>query len=155
MARLSVLRPRSSRVATYVDTSVWCAYCFNEEDAEKAVHWLGNVAMENVGTAWWTRTEFESALALQMRKKALNEQQAKRSRKLFDDLMAMVVGLNVIEADFLEAAHSCKLHASKLRAADALHLAVAGRHGCGALATLDKDMRDNALRLGLQLVEFE
>ena len=152
MAALSALRPRSSRVATYVDTSVWCAYCFNEEDAEKAVQWLGSVEMENVGTAWWTRTEFESALALQLRKKALNEQQAKRSRKLFDNLMAMVVGLNVVEADFLEAAHSCKLYASKLRAGDALHLAVAGRHGCTALATLDKDMRGNAHRLGLEVV---
>ncbi len=151
---MAMASTRAARFATYVDTSVWCAYCFNDEDAEKAVQWLANVDMTKVGTAWWTRTEFESALALQLRKKALNESQANRSRKLFADLMAMVVELNVIREDFLEAAKSCSEHVSRLRAADALHLAIAGRHGCKAVATLDKDMRKNALRLGLEVIDL-
>ena len=154
MAALTMASPPAVRFATYVDTSVWCAYCFNDQDAEKAVEWLANADMAQVGTAWWTRTEFESALALQVRKKALNESQARRSRKLFDDVMSMVVELNVMKDDYVEAANSCMDHASRPRAADALHLAIAGRHRCRAVATLDKDMRKNAIRLGLEVIDL-
>ena len=29
--------PAAPRAITYIDTSVWCAYCFNEPEAPEAV----------------------------------------------------------------------------------------------------------------------
>ena len=143
------------RSYTYVDTSVWCAYCFNEKDSERAIDWLGNVDLSLVGTSWWTETEFVSALGIQCRKKALTAHQARLAHARFADLLAMVTRLNVLEQDYLLASEYCIDSAHGLRGGDALHLAIAKRHGCTTVATLDKDMQANAKRLGLKLIELK
>lgn len=140
---------------TYIDTSVWCAYCFNEKDSERAIDWLGNVDLSLAGTSWWTETEFASALGIQCRKKALTPHQARLAHARFADLLAMVTRLNVLEQDYLRASDYCIDSSYGLRGGDALHLAIAQRHGCTAVATLDKDMQANAKRLGLKLIELK
>lgn len=147
------MRARSE--AVYVDSSVWCAYCFNQSDSAGAMNWLAEVDMSRVGTAWWTETEFASALGIQMRKKALNVAQAKRARAMFGDLMDMARRLNVVEADFLQAAQWTAQAGWGLRGGDALHLAVAQRHGCTVLASLDIRMCECAASLGLKLVDLK
>lgn len=139
---------------TYVDTSVWCAYCFNEQGSEQAVEWFGETDLSVVGTSWWTQTEFSSALAIQVRKKALSRKQAELARERFSEVLDMVTLLNVSQQDFQEAATSCADTAGNLRGGDALHLAIAQRHGCTAIATLDTRMQANAKRLGLKLIEW-
>ena len=62
--------------------------------------------------------------------------------------------LDVIADDYLYAAELCRTSPAKLRAGDALHLAVALRHNCQALASLDNDMNVAARHLGLQLTAF-
>ena len=109
---------------------------------------------ENVGTSWWTQVEFASALGIQVRKKALNKAQCARAHKRFEDVLDMVNRLNVVEQDFLEAMAYCEDVNTGLRGGDALHLAVAQRHGCTRLATLDTQMQANARRLGLDIVKF-
>lgn len=141
--------------ATYVDTSVWCAYCFNEQGSERAVDWLGEADLSTVGTSWWTQVEFASALAIQMRKKALSRRQADAARDRFAEVLDMVTRLNVQEQDYLEAAVYCAQTDHGLRGGDALHLAIAQRHGCTLLATLDIQMQANAKRLGLKLIELK
>jgi uncharacterized protein len=144
-------RPRS----TYVDTSVWCAYCFNEESSEQAVAWLSEVDLSQVGASWWVQTEFESALGIQVRKGALSKRQAEMARQKFAEVLTMVRALNVIEQDFAEAAKSCQDAASGLRGGDALHLVVAQRHGCTSLASLDTKMQANAQQLGFKLIDWQ
>lgn len=146
------LKPRFE--ATYVDTSVWCAYGFNQAESAQAIEWLQTADLTRLGTAWWAETEFASALGIQMRKKALNAAQARRAQERFADLMAAVNRLNVIQADFIEAARWAAQPAHGLRGGDALHLAVAQRHGCKAVATLDAAMQANARRLGFRTVSF-
>lgn len=140
--------------ATYVDTSVWCAYCFNEEGGAQAIDWMATADMTRLGSAWWTETEFASALSIQVRKKALSGARLQAAKTRFLEAMDMVNRLNVIEADFLEAAAWVANPASGLRGGDALHLAVAQRHGCKVVAALDQGMKDNARKLGFQVVDF-
>ncbi|MDF1486429.1 type II toxin-antitoxin system VapC family toxin [Ramlibacter sp. H39-3-26] len=140
--------------ATYVDTSVWCAYCFNGPGSERAVAWLGQTDLSQAGTSWWTQTEFASALGILLRRKAFTRKQAQAARERFAELLDMVTRLNVLEQDYHEAAAHCTDAASNLRGGDALHLAIAQRHGCTALATLDAHMQASAERLGLKLIEW-
>lgn len=148
-----MVRKRSD--AVYVDASVWCAYCFNQRESAGALRWLSEVDLTLVGTAWWTETEFASALGIQVRKKALNLAQAKRARALFEDLMGIAHRLNVIEADFMQAAQWTAQANLGLRGGDALHLAVAQRHGCTVLASLDNKMCECAKALGLKMVDLK
>jgi uncharacterized protein len=146
------LKPRFE--ATYVDTSVWCAYCFNEEGGEQVIDWLAAADMTRLGSAWWAETEFASALSIQVRRKALTGRHLQSAKARFLEAMGMVNRLNVIEADFLEAAAWVADPASGLRGGDALHLAVAQRHGCKVVATLDQGMKDNARKLGFEVPDF-
>lgn len=119
------------------------------------MRWLSECDLSHVGTAWWTETEFASALGIQLRKRALNLTQARGANSLFGDLMNMVHRLNVIEADFVQAAQWAAQVSWGLRGGDALHLAVAQRHGCTALASLDFKMCECAEKLGLKLVDLK
>ena len=152
MASRTRTRQPQSR-ATYVDTSVWCAYCFNEAESERMVQWLAETDMLRLGASWWSDTEFASALSIQLRRKALASRQSVAARERYAELMDMVLRLNVIEADFIEAAAAC-LRVNRLRGGDALHLAIAQRHGCSALATLDNDMQVAARAMGFEVIEW-
>jgi predicted nucleic acid-binding protein len=88
-----------------------------------------------------------------VRSKSLKVPQARLAQERYAESMDMVRRLNVIEADFREAASAC-LRVEKLRGGDALHLAIAQRHGCTALATLDKDMQTVAQKMGFELAEW-
>ena len=152
MASRTRTRQPQSR-ATYVDTSVWCAYCFNEAESERTVQWLAEADMLRLGASWWSDTEFASALSIQLRRKALASRQSVAARERYAELMDMVRRLNVIEADFIEAAAAC-LRVNRLRGGDALHLAIAQRHGCSALATLVNDMQVAARAMGFEVIEW-
>ena len=152
MASRTRTRQPQSR-ATYVDTSVWCAYCFNEAESERTVQWLAEADMLRLGASWWSDTEFASALSIQLRRKSLASRQSVAARERYAELMDMVRRLNVIEADFIEAAAAC-LRVNRLRGGDALHLAIAQRHGCSALATLDNDMQVAARAMGFEVIEW-
>ncbi len=145
---------RKAGDAIYVDTSVWCAYCFNQVEAPEALTWLEGVDLIDVASSWWVVTEFCSALGIQRRRNNLNKAQALASHALFDDLMAAAQRLSVTESDFAQAAEWCAHAGVKLRGGDALHLAVAKRNGCSALATLDKEMQAQAQAMGMKVVEW-
>ena len=83
-----------------------------------------------------------------------NVAQARAARAAFAQLMDMARRLNVVEQDFLQAAEWCATPGGKLRGGDALHLAIAQRHGCTHLASLDKDMQAAAQQQRMKLVEW-
>jgi len=139
---------------TYIDTSVWCAYCFNEPEAPEAVRWLAEAELDRTATAPWTHAEFASAAGIKRRAKGQSAQAVARARRAFESAVAMAHSLAVADDDFLYAAELCRSTSVKLRAGDALHLAVALRHNCGALASLDRDMTDAARHLGLHVTVF-
>ena len=142
------------RKTAYIDTSVWCAFAFNEREMPGAALWVAGLDMDLAASSAWARTEFYSASQVKMRNKGETQAGVKRAAKAFEGAYAMAHGLRVIEADFEHAAQLCR-DIQKLRAGDALHLAIATRHGCTALASLDKDMNQAAKAAGLELIAFE
>ena len=143
------------RPQTYIDTSVWCAFCFNELEAPGARDWLAQASLDHAATAVWTHTEFASAAALKLRAKGQSTAAVAQAVKTFEDAVAMTHSLDVIYDDFLYAAELCGNSETGLRAGDALHLAVALRRDCKFLASLDKAMNASAKQLGLKLVKFD
>lgn len=144
---------RGGKIA-YIDTSVWCAYAFNEREMPAATLWLAQQDMDLAASSAWARTEFYSACQVKVRNKGETLAGVNRAAKAFEAAYSMACGLKVVEGDFEHAAELCRT-GKNLRAGDALHLAIALRHGCKLLASLDKDMNGAATLAGLQLVEFE
>lgn len=144
---------------TYIDTSVWCAFCFNEQEVPGAKDWLAHAGLDESATAVWTRTEFASAAAAKLRSSAPSNKRGKtavnQAIKTFEGAVSMTHQIEVIHDDFLYAAELCNTSTTGLRAGDALHLAVALRADCKFLASLDKVMNESALQLGLELVKFD
>ncbi len=147
------MSPPASRM-TYVDTSVWCAYCYNEPESPGAVRWLAEAELDRTATALWTHAEFASASGIKLRDKGEGRDRVAKAWHAYDAAVAMTNQLDLIADDYLYAAELCRTSPGKLRAGDALHLAVALRHNCQALASLDNDMNVAARHLGLQLTAF-
>lgn len=146
-------RPRHPAL-TYIDTSVWCAYCFNEPEAPEAVQWLAQAELDRAAISPWVYTEFASASAIKQRLKGQTSAVIERARQAFEAAVVMAQPLQLTQDDFLQAADLCTARGLRLRAGDALHLAVALRHRCRALATLDQDMTTVARHLGLEPTVF-
>ena len=140
---------------TYIDTSVWCAFCFNEIEVPAAKHWLANAELDDAATAVWTLTEFASAASQKLRAKNRNKASVAQAVKSFDNVVSMTHQFDVMADDFLYAAELCSTSRTGLRAGDALHLAVALRRDCKFLASLDNVMNESAVQLGLKLVKFD
>ena len=142
------------RKTTYIDTSLWCAFAFNEAETPNATQWLAHADMDLAASSAWAHAEFYSACQVKLRSKGASQASVNRAAKAFEGAYAMAHGLRVIEADFEHASQLCRA-VKNLRAGDALHLAIATRHGCAALASLDRNMNDAARAAGLELVAFE
>lgn len=138
----------------YLDTSFAVAAFTAEEKTYLAQDWIGQHADQELYISDWTRTEFSSALSIKIRTEALSI--ANRAKVLADWHMFETGSLGhigVISEDFLTATRFADRYDLSLRASDALHLAVAYRAGL-SLVTFDKRMREAALNLGVQAVEF-
>jgi len=104
-------------------------------------------------SATWCVTEFGSALGMKQRIAQLDAAQAQQAWDRFQRLVANDLRLLPVEpADFHRAALLTLDATSGIRAGDALHLACAERAGARSLATLDKVMAGNALRVKLKPV---
>ena len=143
-----------ARKTAYIDTSVWCAFAFNEREMPGVALWLAQSDMNLAASSAWARAEFYSASQIKVRKKGETQAGVNRAAKAFEAAYEMAHGLRVIEADFEQASQLCR-EVKNLRAGDALHLAIALRHGCASLASLDNDMNEAAKAVGLELVAFE
>ncbi len=143
-----------TQALTYIDTSVWCAYCFNEPETPAAARWLAEAELDRTATALWTHTEFSSAAGIKLRSKGQTRTAVARAHQAFESAVAMAHPLDVVTEDFLYAAELCRTSPVKLRASDALHLAIALHHNCRTLASLDRDMTVAARHLGLHVTDF-
>ena len=63
--------------------------------------------------------------------------------------------LNIDNRDFVQAAALCLKIKSNLRSRDALHLTAASRLQITQLATLDQDISQNALEMGMQVLNYD
>lgn len=138
----------------YADTSALVAL-FAKESAAHAIRlWLENES-NVLCSADWCVTEVSSALSTKVRSNALTQQDADFAWETFEQsCQGDLELLPVLPQDFSHAAQLCRVAASRLRAGDALHLAVALRQNCQQLLSFDRNLNINAQATGLKLVSL-
>jgi len=135
----------------YLDTSVAVSLMVPEPGTADVKPWFAGLSEIPV-SGDWLLTEFNSAISIKVRSGELSEVNAKAVRKEFEMLAAS--GLRIVPVSrsaFRDAADLAKQHGHRLRAGDALHLAVAREIDAKSIATLDTVMSSNAKRLKMKV----
>jgi hypothetical protein len=134
----------------YFDTSFLVPLVLPEATSEKIARFVGGLPMEKLTVSHWTRVEFSSLLAREVRMGGLEAKAAMRADDQFEEIVdeSFVVLLPNVE-DFSLAREFLRSHDTGLRAGDAFHLAIAKNHGAEAIYSLEKTMLKAGKRLGL------
>ena len=136
-----------------LDTSVLVAAFTHERDTAKVQTWMALNDVDCFISAW-NLTEFASALAIKVRQGHLTMGDGLRAQTSFNVYVNTIAFVLPIERRHMEvAADLCANPALIIRAADALHLAVALEVGAG-LATLDAQLGRATQALGLTTAEI-
>lgn len=138
----------------YLDTSVLVGMLCPEPHTPALQRWYANSEGIELVSTPWNRTELASALAIKQRTRQLGAAEVSLASAKGKEVLATTRCVPLQATDFDEAATFCENAASSLRAADALHLAVALRMGCSAMATLDEVLQKAARKQGLKIVKF-
>ena len=137
----------------YCDTSLLVACLTAEAQTAQVQRWLGAQVPGMLGGSGWTIAEFSRALAIKLRAGELSaEQRADVMTHWRHMLSANLVTIPVPHAAYDLAARLADRHELKIRAGDALHLAIVSLAGL-PLATLDRVMADAAVAVGVALRE--
>ncbi|MGP9822676.1 type II toxin-antitoxin system VapC family toxin [Salinarimonas sp. NSM] len=137
-------------MSVYLDTSVVVAALTKESATARIQHYIAQIDVGALLVSDWVVTEFASALAMKTRTGYLGIDDRRRASDAFDRLLLdSFVRLSVRAADFSRAADLVASDALGLRAADALHLAIADRVGA-ELLTLDRKLAGSAAALGMR-----
>jgi hypothetical protein len=132
----------------YLDTCVLLALLTPEVHSAAASAFLEQAA-ESLAISLWSATELHSALALKVRTGALSATDADRVLEVFESSLAPGLLWLDLEADDFRNANAClRGWSTSLRAADALHLAIASGRGA-TLCSLDAPFVQAAQQLGL------
>lgn len=137
----------ASAPGVYLDTSFLLPYYISEATSNAVDHVL--TSLNNIFVSTWTRVEFTSALARQVRMGGFDSQQAQVYLEAFDqDLQQSYHLLTLHNSDYTLATHLLLRHPTLgLRAGDALHLAVTINHEL-TLYSLDTTFINAAHHLG-------
>jgi predicted nucleic acid-binding protein len=131
----------------YFDTSFLAPLILEESTSAKIEAFFAKLPAGELYLSHWTRVEFSSLIAREVRMGGLAESDALLAVGQFDELVAgsfhvLVPGV----ADYELAKAYIQHFATKLRAGDALHLAIANNHHAKTFYTLDEGLL-NAARL--------
>ena len=137
-------------MTAYLDTSVVVPLFLDDDHSPKARAWAN--AGRHVALSAWTVTEFSSALSHQVRMDRITASERVGLERVFDGWVGKGRMIDFKADRFNEARRLLQRHA-RLRAPDALHLAIA-RHEGLPLATLDDDMREAAVFEGMEVIEL-
>jgi predicted nucleic acid-binding protein len=128
----------------YLDSSVLVCL-FSSEDRTHAIQaWREELRCEDMRMSEWNVTEFYSAMSFKRRTAQMSVEQRHHAEALFRNYLKNYPAvLAVSTANFRRAATIAGRDDINIRAADALHLAIAEKYRA-KLCTLDKKMHEAA-----------
>jgi uncharacterized protein len=136
----------------YVDTSALVPVFIREPKSEAVIGWIESSG-ERLAISEWSLVEFASAAAIKVRTGQTAANLAKQATVRVREFaqkhcMVAVPG----REEFRRAAELLSNDALKLRAGDALHLAIAASLGAQGILCLDGAMIESAKSLGMNAV---
>ncbi|HEV7207904.1 MAG TPA: type II toxin-antitoxin system VapC family toxin [Mycobacteriales bacterium] len=136
----------------YLDSSLAVTLITAEAHTAATQAWLVRQEPALLAVSDWVVTEVASALSLKQRTGELDDASRQRALRTFDRLVRSSFHLlDVPRSAFHSAADMVRRPELGVRAADALHLAVA-RHHDARLCTRDSRQADAGRRLGLDVL---
>jgi predicted nucleic acid-binding protein len=129
----------------YFDTSFLAPLILEEATSTKIEALFAKLPVGELYVSHWTRVEFASLIAREVRKGGFAESDALLAIAQFDELVTdsfQIVTPGI--ADYELAKATIQHFATKLRAGDALHLAIASNHGAQTFYTLDEGLLNAA-----------
>ena len=136
-------------MALYADTCILLPLFFRDASTEAALAWLEETGSETILISPWTRTEFASAAGIMARRGEISADLHREGLERFDRLISARIAVEPINsADFERARNWIADFRSRLRAGDALHLAVCARLNA-RLCTADTALARAASQAGV------
>ena len=136
----------------YIDTSALVPVFIREPKSEAVIGWLESSG-QRLAISEWSLVEFASAVAIKVRTGQaapnLAKQVATRVREFAQKHCTVAVPGR---EEFRRAAELAGENTLKLRAGDALHLAIAASLGAQGILCLDDAMIESAKSLGMKVV---
>jgi uncharacterized protein len=125
----------------YFDTSFLAPLIIPEATSGKVAAFVRRLPAEEFTVSHWTRVEFSSLIAREVRMGGLDVQAATRADARFEAMVDESFSVLLPNADdFALAKRYLGRFETRLRAGDALHLAVANNHHALAIYSLDKTL---------------
>lgn len=132
----------------YLDTSPLVSAVSSEEATARVHDWLAQQA-DNLAISDWTVLEFASAAAAKQRGGEITATDRSQALTWFEQFKDDTAELWAVRTTaFRRATELINVVGVKVRAADALHLAIAEEHGA-TLCTLDKEQAEAGEAAGI------
>jgi uncharacterized protein len=135
----------------YLDTSVVLPLFVSEPGADAVRRWFAALPADELTISDWTTTEFVSAIGIKVRthhlERPIAEEIVRTFYRLADDSLSVLVP---DRDDFLLSSRYLERFELGLRAGDALHLAIASRHGARKVYSFDRVLIKSAQKLRIK-----
>jgi uncharacterized protein len=136
----------------YIDTSALVPVFIREPKSEAVIGWLESSG-ERLAISEWSLVEFASAAAIKVRSGQTAANLAKQAVARVQAFAQKHCTVAVPgREEFRRAAELAADHSLKLRAGDALHLAIASSLGAQGILCLDDAMIESARSVGMNVV---
>lgn len=134
----------------YFDTSFLAPLILPEATSDKITKFLGKLSAEDLAVSHWTRIEFSSLLAREVRMGSLSAEDAALADARFESMVDESFAVLLPNGDDFNLAKEYLGHSkTRLRAGDALHLAITKNHHAEVLYSLDKTLLKAGQILGV------
>jgi predicted nucleic acid-binding protein len=125
----------------YFDTSFLAPLVLPESTSDKIAAFVRRLPVEELTVSHWTRVEFSSLIARDVRMSVLDAAAGERTDARFEAMVDASFAVLLPNADdFGLAKRYLGKFNTGLRAGDALHLAIAGNRQAAAIYSLDKGL---------------
>jgi predicted nucleic acid-binding protein len=134
----------------YFDTSFLAPLVLPEAASDRIAAFVRELPAGQFTISQWTRVEFSSLIAREVRMGGLDAHAAARADARFELMVDESFSVVLPNADDFSLAKEYLGHfETGLRAGDALHLAIARNHRAGVIYSLDKTLLEAGKILGL------